>query len=163
MEVTITPKQKVLSQQVSVVPVAEPCLCLSHHFFQAPLWVPAGSVRTPGSREKRTFVNSLWVVQMACKHMYLCKDSIFFRIEMGKKRQKLNDTDGPTRNPWYTITFISWQRGFGRIQCFMPKWPEQKSHPSNKNTLPCIIPDSCLQFFIKYFSSVAEFCFFLSL
>lgn len=31
--------QAVLSQQVSVVLVGEPCLCLAHHCFPGPLWV----------------------------------------------------------------------------------------------------------------------------
>lgn len=131
-----------LSQQVYVVRVGEPCLCLSHHYFPGPLWAPADSVRTPGTRENRKFVNSLWIVQTACKHMHISKVSIFFSFVVEKKRQKINDKNWLTRNPWYKITFISWQRGFGSIECFTPKWPGRKYHPSNKNMLPCIISSS---------------------
>lgn len=80
--------QEVLSQQVSVVQVGEPCLCLSHHFFPGPLWAPADAVGTPGSREKEKLINSLWIVQMAGKHMYLSKISIFFSFVMKKKKRQ---------------------------------------------------------------------------
>lgn len=79
--------QAVLSQQVSVVLTGEPCLCLSHHFFPGPLWAQQ-TIRTPGSRQKRTFSHSLWVVQMACKHKYLCKGYFFSNLYWKNKQIK---------------------------------------------------------------------------